>query len=195
MVGIFPSVEEIESELGRMRAEREALDAAIAERQLFVELGRRLAGQRRGQGASLVPPPAADGLRAAPAGAPSDDGMIRPVPGDAGPPPGAIRSSEADPALGAPVLPDADAAILTPRTVARARGRELVTEAVAILQEQGRPMHAAELVPLLAERGHALPGRDPVAALNTRLWKRARTGRHVVRHGDAVYAAGETGAA
>ena len=82
-------------------------------------------------------------------------------------------------------------AALSGRAAARVQGRRLVAEVLAILAANARPMHAAELVPLLAERGFTLPGRDPVAALNTRLWKRARTS-HLVRHGDAIYAAPST---
>lgn len=186
MNGIFPSVEEIEGELDRLRVERESLDAAIAERQLFVELGRRLAVQRRGLGIAPAPAPAATAERPAPAPRAVAERAVSAVP-DPWP---AAEPAPAASAIPAPASGPADQA-LTPRIVARARGRELVGEAVAILRAQGRPMHAAELVPLLADRGHTLPGHDPVAALNTRLWKRARTGRYVVRHGDAVYAAGE----
>ncbi|AWN37310.1 HTH domain-containing protein [Methylobacterium radiodurans] len=106
------------------------------------------------------PLPAAPPPRAAPAGTP-------PRPGPAGAPP--------------PVSFDEDPA------AARRYGRALVEAAVAVLAEAGRPMHAGEILERLAARGFGVPGQDPVAALNTRLWKRSGPGGPLRRLGDAVY--------
>lgn len=70
---------------------------------------------------------------------------------------------------------------------ARRYGRALVEAAVAVLAEAGRPMHAGEILEHLAARGFGVPGQDPVAALNTRLWKRSGPGGPLRRLGDAVY--------
>ena len=78
-----------------------------------------------------------------------------------------------------------------PRVAARAEGRRLFDAVLSILDEVGRPMHARDLVERLAARDFAPPGREPVAALNTQVWKRARTDSRLVRHGDAIYAAAD----
>ena len=57
-----------------------------------------------------------------------------------------------------------------------------------ILEEAGRPLHAAEILEGLTLRGLSVPGIDPVAALNTRLWKRSGPDGPFQRLGDAVYA-------
>ncbi|RVU14009.1 winged helix-turn-helix domain-containing protein [Methylobacterium oryzihabitans] len=75
----------------------------------------------------------------------------------------------------------------------RQEGRRLIEAALAVLSGAGRPMHAAEIWERLAASGLTLPGHDPVAALNTRLWKRAQGNGPVRRLGDAVYAAAEAG--
>jgi hypothetical protein len=69
----------------------------------------------------------------------------------------------------------------------RRYGRALVEAALAVLTEANRPMHAGEILEHLAARGFAVPGQDPVAALNTRLWKRSGPGGPLRRLGDAVY--------
>ena len=74
---------------------------------------------------------------------------------------------------------------------ARRHGRALVAAALDILHEAGRPLHAGEILPGLTARGFDLPGHDPVAALNTRLWKRSGPGGPLRRLGDAVYAPSE----
>ncbi|GLS54693.1 hypothetical protein GCM10007886_28760 [Methylobacterium gregans] len=102
------------------------------------------------------------------------DRSFTPSPGPEGPPPPV--SFEEDPAG------------------ARRYGRALVEAAVAVLAEAGRPMHAGEILEHLAARGFGVPGQDPVAALNTRLWKRSGPGGPLRRLGDAVYdRAGEPG--
>ena len=73
--------------------------------------------------------------------------------------------------------------------LARRYGRALIQAAVAVLEEAGRPLHVSEIVAMLSARGFSVPGQqDPVAALNTRLWKRSGEGGPVRRLGDAVYA-------
>ena len=74
------------------------------------------------------------------------------------------------------------------QVVSRARyvDRRLIEAAEEILAEAGRPMHAAEIWERLAARGLTLPGHDPVAALNTRLWKRAPGGGTFRRLRDAA---------
>ncbi|KQU04919.1 hypothetical protein ASG60_16360 [Methylobacterium sp. Leaf469] len=74
---------------------------------------------------------------------------------------------------------------------ARRHGRALVAAALDILHEANRPLHAGEILPGLTARGFDLPGHDPVAALNTRLWKRSGPGGPLRRLGDAVYAPSE----
>ncbi|MER2267651.1 hypothetical protein [Methylobacterium oxalidis] len=71
---------------------------------------------------------------------------------------------------------------------ARRYGRALVAAAVAALEEAGRPLHAGEILERIGRQGFTLPGQDPVAALNTRLWKRSGPGGPVRRLGEAVYA-------
>lgn len=70
---------------------------------------------------------------------------------------------------------------------ARRYGRALVEAALAVLTAANRPMHAGEILEHLAARGFAVPGQDPVAALNTRLWKRSGPGGPLRRLGEAVY--------
>ena len=85
----------------------------------------------------------------------------------------------------------ADAPGLSEGVLARRYGRALIEAAIAILEGAGRPLHASEIFSALSERGFALPGQDPVAALNTRLWKRSGPGGPLRRLGEAVYALGE----
>jgi hypothetical protein len=89
--------------------------------------------------------------------------------------------------------PDPEPEARPPEDIAAARrhGRALVAAAVEILHEAGRPLHAGEILPGLTARGFDLPGHDPVAALNTRLWKRSGPGGPLRRLGDAVYAPSE----
>ena len=74
---------------------------------------------------------------------------------------------------------------------ARRHGRALVAAAVNLLHEAGRPLHAGEILEGLTALGFAVPGHDPVAALNTRLWKRSGPGGPLKRLGEAVYAPAE----
>ncbi|GJD89231.1 hypothetical protein BHAOGJBA_2757 [Methylobacterium hispanicum] len=108
--------------------------------------------------------------RAVPASRPSPRDTAAPAaphPGSEGPPP--------------PVPFDEDPA------AARRYGRALVEAAVGVLAAAGRPMHAGEILEHLVARGFGVPGQDPVAALNTRLWKRSGPGGPLRRLGEAVY--------
>ena len=69
----------------------------------------------------------------------------------------------------------------------RRRGRAMIMACVAILREAQRPMHAGEILERLLASGFAVPGADPVASLNTRLWKRSGADGPFRRLGDAVY--------
>ncbi|MET7244618.1 HTH domain-containing protein [Methylobacterium sp. EM32] len=149
---MFLSEAETEARLDDLRRQRAALDRAIAEHELYLDLGRRLAR------------PAAEPARAQPVSPP----VAEPVP--------ASTQPQTESPTGA-----------TARQESRKEGRRLMEAAEEILAEAGRPMHAAEIWERLAARGLTLPGHDPVAALNTRLWKRAQAGTVFRRLGDAVY--------
>lgn len=76
-------------------------------------------------------------------------------------------------------------------TAARRYGRALVEAACDVIAQAGRPLHAGEILEHLVARGFTVPGRDPVAALNTRLWKRATADGPLRRLGEASYALAE----
>lgn len=170
---MFLSEAETEARLDDLRRQRAALDRAIAEHELYLDLGRRLA--RSG---------AAEPARTVPAEPPHPD----PAPRAAFEPPRAEPAprSAAEP-VPAPARPQTDPPDPPAGTAARQEGRRLMAAAEEILAAAGRPMHAAEIWEQLAARGLILPGNDPVAALNTRLWKRAQGGTVFRRLGDAVY--------
>lgn len=167
-----------EARLAELRRRRDAIEREIADLVLYLELGRRLAGppgqggaeasgEREGDPAlprPAPPLPAAEPVRAAP-----------PSPPPADPP---AARPEAGPRLSETVQ-------------ARRYGRALIEAALATLEEAGRPLHASEIWARLSDQGFALPGADPVAALNTRLWKRSGPGGPLRRLGDAVYAPAE----
>jgi hypothetical protein len=159
---MFLSEAEAETALRDLRRRRDELDRAIADHQLYLELGRRL---RAGD------PPRASEPQAAWA---SEDRVI-PQPDADGPMPSAAESSRAGEDL----------------VAARRHGRALVAAAVNLLHEAGRPLHAGEILQGLTALGFDLPGHDPVAALNTRLWKRSGPGGPLKRLGEAVYAPAE----
>ncbi len=170
---MFLSEAETEARLDDLRRQRAALDRAIAEHELYLDLGRRLAR----------PGAAAEPARAAPAPAPAEP----PAPRAAAEPP---RTEPARPPIPAPVVAPSHPPAAPPApagAAGRQEGRRLMEAAEGILAEAGRPMHAAEIWERLAARGLTLPGHDPVAALNTRLWKRAKGGTVFRRLGDAVY--------
>jgi hypothetical protein len=141
------SESEAETRLEELRRQRAALDRAITEHELYLELGRRLR--------AAVPAPA-------------------PAPTPPAPAP-------EQPAASPPPAPAA-------RPEGRPESRRVIEAAFEVLSRAGRPMHAAEIWEQVAARGLTLPGHDPVAALNTRLWKRAQGNTALRRLGDAVYA-------
>jgi HB1, ASXL, restriction endonuclease HTH domain len=103
---------------------------------------------------------------------------LRPSPGAAGPAP-QLQVSQ---------LPVPPVAFEDDPVAARRYGRAVIEAAIGVLEAAGRPLHAGEILERLAAQGFTLPGQDPVAALNTRLWKRSGPGGPVRRMGDAVYA-------
>ncbi|MFC6791677.1 hypothetical protein ACFQE0_19995 [Methylobacterium komagatae] len=173
------SEHEAEERLAQLRRQREALDREIADLVLYLELGRRLkAGAPRP--ATPDPLPVADHLAPAPDPWPTPWPEPEAVPTFASPPPRPRRPSAPEPV-----------AFAEDPTGARRYGRALIEAACAILAAAGQPLHARDIHDGLIARGFAIPGRDPVAALNTRLWKRSGEGGPLRRHGDAVYGLAE----
>jgi hypothetical protein len=157
------SEHEAEERLAQLRRQRETLDREIADLVLYLELGRRL-----------------------------NAGIPRPAPGPA-PVPVEEREAPAPPTrVRRPAAPEPVAFAEDP-TGARRYGRALVEAACAVIHEAGQPLHAREIHDALIARGFAIPGRDPVAALNTRLWKRSGEGGPLRRHGEAVYGLADGG--
>lgn len=72
-------------------------------------------------------------------------------------------------------------------TVSRKYGRALVDAAVSCINQAGHPLHAREILERVQQQGFSVPGQDPVASPNTRLWKRSGPGRLLQRLGNAVY--------
>lgn len=194
---------EAEARLAALRRERESLDRAIADLSLYLELGRRLTGAPLDPGLSGATRPAG---KAAPATAAPDPGRPDPASARAAAPapsggtaddaPGTAvrlpglghRAGEAEPGAAAS---ETKGGGLSEGVLARRYGRALIEAALSALEEAGRPLHASEILAVLAARGFALSGRDPVAALNTRLWKRSGPDGPFRRLGDAVYALAE----
>ena len=193
------SESEIEARLALLRRQREALDREIADLVLYLELGRRLGAAGTGAAAAsepvIAPPPGQDapvGRGVPPPASPAD----RVVSADPVRVPSALQSKPQlrprsgldsdDPAAGTarpPAIPFTEDA-----AGARRYGRALVEAARTAIAEAGRPLHAAEILAVLAGQGFTVPGRDPVAALNTRLWKRAGPDGPLRRVGEATYA-------
>lgn len=160
-----------EARLAALRRQREAIDRAIADLVLYLELGRRLnaGGEARLPPAEPAPPadaPAAD--------QPPADPVPAPAPAPAAPRPRRVQAPR-------PV------AFAEDPTGARQYGRALIEAACEAIAEAGRPLHAREIHDGLIARGFVIPGRDPVASLNTRLWKRAGEGGPLRRRGEALY--------
>lgn len=197
------SESEIEARLAALRRQREALDRQIADLVLYLELGRRLGAAGSGARAASDPVPE-PGTRLR--GDPADD----PALGDPGVPgdrsgPAAEDSGAPRGRRGAEVRPEARPVVRTDAAGARGAippaiaftedaagarryGRAVVEAACAAIGCAGRPLHAAEILEVLVGQGFTLPGRDPVAALNTRLWKRSGPGGPLSRVGEATYA-------
>lgn len=192
---------EIEARLALLRRQREALDREIADLVLYLELGRRLGaagtglapgdagtGPEAASGPTIDPPPARD---AAPPVVPVGRIPAVPARGQSGsssePHSDADSQSQSDAggtdAARPPAIPFAEDA-----AGARRYGRALVEAAGRAIADAGRPLHAAEILAALVDQGFTVPGRDPVAALNTRLWKRSGPGGPLRRVGEATYA-------
>ncbi|MCJ2135273.1 winged helix-turn-helix domain-containing protein [Methylobacterium sp. J-026] len=168
---------EIAMRLEALRRQREALDRDIADLILYRDLGRRL-----GAGAATrdrTPEPGAG---------PADGPAPEPVPLPA--PPIAARASGGGSSGTAETRGAVPPAVAFTEDAAGARryGRALVQAACTAIAQAGRPLHAAEILERLLGQGFTLPGRDPVAALNTRLWKRSGPGGPLRRVGEATYA-------
>lgn len=205
------SESEIEARLAALRRQREALDRQIADLVLYLELGRRLGAAGSGARAASDPVPE-PGTRLR--GDPADDPALGDpgVPGDRSGPaaedsgaPRGRRGAEARPEARPEVRPEARPVVRTDAAGARGAippaiaftedaagarryGRAVVEAACAAIGRAGRPLHAAEILEVLVGQGFTLPGRDPVAALNTRLWKRSGPGGPLSRVGEATYA-------
>ncbi|KAA0119911.1 hypothetical protein CIW48_26355 [Methylobacterium sp. P1-11] len=206
---------EIEARLALLRRQREALDREIADLVLYLELGRRLAASRSPARPEPVPvpetaPDRGSVLAANPADSPAPPGPVGPETRSgpaSGPASGADAAPRGDrvvgarpgprsagapgPAFGPGAIPPA-IAFAEDAAGARRYGRAVVQAACAAIARAGRPLHAAEILEVLAGQGFTLPGRDPVAALNTRLWKRSGPGGPLSRVGEATYALAST---
>lgn len=166
--------------LEELRRQRDAIERQIADLLLYLELGRRLGGPV----GSAAPP----SDRAEPAQAPSPP-VPPPAPAPIPASPAAVAAGERDRPPSPPVAEAGEPeAGLSETVLARRYGRAVIEASLAVLEEAGRPLHASEILVRLAERGFTLPGQDPVAALNTRLWKRSGPGGPLKRLGEAVYA-------
>ncbi|MDV2982675.1 UNVERIFIED_CONTAM: winged helix-turn-helix domain-containing protein [Methylobacteriaceae bacterium AG10] len=168
--------------LEALRRQRDAIERQIADLLLYLDLGRRLGGPALSAAPAeaeraAAPVPIADPRPAPqPVRAPAATPPVPPAPG---------REEVPAPAAAAPVEGDAG---LSETVLARRYGRAVIEAALAVLEEAGRPLHAGEILARITEQGFSLPGQDPVAALNTRLWKRSGPGGPLKRLGEAVYA-------
>lgn len=165
---------EAEARLAALRRQREAIDRAIADLVLYLELGRRLnAGGAVPAGEVAPAPEPVPTLDAPPADWPPAAPVVRDAP--------------------RPRRPQAPRPVTFAEDPAGARqyGRALIEAACEAIGEAGRPLHAREIHDHLIARGFVIPGRDPVASLNTRLWKRAGEGGPLRRRGEALYGLAE----
>ncbi|KQQ14112.1 hypothetical protein ASF53_09775 [Methylobacterium sp. Leaf123] len=166
--------------LEALRRQRDAIERQIADLLLYLELGRRLGGP------AAPASPGADGRADAPIPVPEPTPQPAQAPVAPPPaPPSAAPEKPPAPAVPAPVEGEAG---LSETVLARRYGRAVIEAVLAVLEEAGRPMHASEILARITEQGFSLPGQDPVAALNTRLWKRSGPGGPLKRLGEAVYA-------
>ena len=173
--------------LEALRRQRDVIERQIADLLLYLDLGRRLGGPAAP--ASAVPDEGGRAEAPAPDPDPPSTPPHTPQPAQApavppAPPP-AEREKPPAPAFAAPAEGETG---LSETVLARRYGRAVIEAALAVLEEAGRPLHASEILARITERGFSLPGQDPVAALNTRLWKRSGPGGPLKRLGEAVYA-------
>lgn len=179
------SEHEAETRLAELHRQREAIDRAITDLTLYLELGRRLTVVLPAAGEAV--PDASGPVEAAPVPhAPERKSATR-----ANATPAPLSGEPREPAVSVGARAEAKP-VLTDGVMARRYGRALIEAAVAVLKEAGSPLHASEIHAALEARGFTVPGQqDPVAALNTRLWKRASSGGPIRRLGDAIYALAE----
>ncbi|MCJ2085111.1 winged helix-turn-helix domain-containing protein [Methylobacterium sp. E-005] len=197
---------EIEMRLAALRRQREALDREIADLVLYQELGRRLGAVKAGADRHDPDPGSEAGAMSGPA---PDRGRAQDTVPPPPPPPPANQASPSDSrpdgvrpsgrgsaAAGLPASGYSETRTTIPPAIAftedvagaRRYGRAVVEAACAALAQADRPLHAAEILDILSAQGFTLPGRDPVAALNTRLWKRSGPDGPLRRVGEATYA-------
>ncbi len=181
--------------LDELRRQRDAIERQIADLLLYLDLGRRLGGPAdSGRPAPTDSPAVAAEARVdtavPPIGHPGPGGVGRRGPVAEARPDAVVPSRPPRSPPGPAELPEPveGGAGLSETVLARRYGRAVIEAALAVLEEAGRPLHASEIFTRIAEQGFALPGQDPVAALNTRLWKRSGPGGPLKRLGDAVYA-------
>lgn len=166
--------------LEALRQQRDAIERQIADLLLYLDLGRRLGGP------AAPAQPSPDARADAPIPVPEPTPQPARAPAAAPPaPPAAAPERPPVPAFAVPVEGEAG---LSETVLARRYGRAVIEAVLAVLEEVGRPMHASEILARINEQGFSLPGQDPVAALNTRLWKRSGPGGPLKRLGEAVYA-------
>ena len=166
--------------LEALRRQRDAIERQIADLLLYLDLGRRLGGP------AAAAQPSPDARADAPIPVPEPTPQPAQAPAAAPPaPPSAAPERPPAPAFAVPVEGEVG---LSETVLARRYGRALIEAVLAVLEEAGRPMHASEILARISEQGFSLPGQDPVAALNTRLWKRSGPGGPLKRLGEAVYA-------
>ena len=204
---MFPSRDQTEARLVELRRERDRIEREIADLLLYLELGRRLAETASSAGSGSVSsepvtelPHAGRSGTHSPIRGTADAVETRPVvqrfEEAASPKPSgafAERTPHPSPETHATHVPAV--AFEDDPVAARRYGRAILDQALDSLREAGRPLHAGEILERIVQRGFTVPGHDPVAALNTRLWKRSGPGGPLRRLGDAVYALAEPPAA
>ena len=206
---------DVEKRLAGLRRKRETLDREIADLLLYLELGRRLGANdqqpvdgepvlRQQPELNLAPREnlaSEEGhvesektLKAMPRldearlnanslqGRPTRSAATVGRPRAGQPAADVVRTSESD----TPIPPAV--AFADDPTAARRYGRAIIEAACLAISQAGQPLHARDILERLVSRGFTVPGRDPVAALNTRLWKQATPEGPLKRLGDASYA-------
>ncbi|MCY1643568.1 winged helix-turn-helix domain-containing protein [Methylorubrum sp. SL192] len=166
--------------LEALRRQRDAIERQIADLLLYLDLGRRLGGP------AAPAQPSPDARADAPI--PVQEPTLQPAQAPVAAPPAPPAAAPERPPVPAFAVPVEGEVGLSETVLARRYGRALIEAVLAVLEEAGRPMHASEILARISEQGFSLPGQDPVAALNTRLWKRSGPGGPLKRLGEAVYA-------
>ena len=218
---MFLSESEIDLRLIELRRRRDLIEREIADLLLYRDLGRRLSASDEGSPAvARVAAPGdetkADPMRERfPADREAGSIPLRPVTEPASDISGSTAETTASHRTGIGASTETTAAIPAEPAIhpaaagrrataippavafeddpvaARRYGRAILEAALEALREAGRPLHAGEVLERVVARGFTVPGQDPVAALNTRLWKRSGPGGPLRRLGEAVYALAE----